>query len=76
MFNLVRAALVGAVFLPMAFGDNMFAGCYTTVPRVSVAPATGGTTRESSDLCNVSNESTSLMSGSGKLSLLSASVLQ
>lgn len=54
MFNLLRVAMVGAVVLPLVLADNMFAGCYATVPRVSVPPATGPTTRDSSDLCNVS----------------------
>lgn len=54
MFTILKAALVGAVFLPLVFADNMFAGCYINTPGNTVAPATGPATRDSSDLCNVS----------------------
>lgn len=79
MFNLLRVAFAGAIFLPIVFADNMFAGCYSKNPGGTAAPATGPATRDSSDLCNVSptlSRRQSILVQVGELTLITGRLLQ
>lgn len=52
-FNLVALCLLSTILIPFCIADSLFAGCYMTIPRNSVAPV-GQPLRFSSDHCSVS----------------------